>query len=267
MSSRHRPMQPWLPRVAFVYASLLILLPLAALAHGVAQHLEGTWRALTSAPALDALSRTIALATFALAVHLVLGVMTAWVIVRDEFFGKRVLLWLADVPLAMSPITIGLAFFVVFGRDGWLYPLLGHWDVKIVFAFPGLVLVTLFVTLPFMIREVVLLLEDVGTSEEEAATTMGASPWQVFVHITLPNILPALTSASALVVARALGEFGAVLVIGGAISGQTDTATTFVFHAIEERLLPAAYGMSMVLVALSVAAFATFSALRRKVRS
>ncbi len=254
-----------LPVFAWAWIGAIVLLPLGALAVGVASDVGATIKHITAAEAMSALSRTVSLALVALVVNVVLGVLTAIVLVRDRFFGRRVLGWLTDMPLAMSPVTIGLAFFVLFGRTGWLRPVTEALGVDVVFAWPGLVMVTLFITLPFVIRETSLVLEELGTSEEEAAMTLGATPVQTFWRVTLPNVLPAVASGAALVIARALGEFGAVLVIGGAISGTTDTTTTAIYLAVEERQLFAAYGMSLVLVALSISALAAFDSLRKKV--
>jgi len=257
---------PLLPILAFLYIAFLMLLPLSVLVFNAFGNVGATFAAIGSTSAIEALARTILLTAIALVVNLVLGIVLALVLTRDSFPGRAVLGWLTDLPLAMSPVTIGLAFFTVVGRGGWFNPVLDRLGIDIVFALPGMILVTLFVTFPFAARETALVLEEIGTSEEEAAATLGANSWQTFVHVTLPNILPGVVSGAALLVARALGEFGAVLVIGGAISGVTDTATTFIFQAVEERQLSAAYGMSMVLIALSMAAFATFTTLKNKVR-
>jgi sulfate transport system permease protein len=159
---------------------------------------------------------------------------------------------LVDLPLAVSPVMTGLALLLVFGRGGWLEPWLDIAGLKVSFAFPGLVLATLFVTFPFTVREVAYVLLELGSDEEEAAITLGASPWQTFRLITLPNIRYGLGYGLVLTLARALGEFGAVLVIGGAISGHTQTATTFIYNALEERQEAAAYSMALVLAAASV---------------
>jgi len=144
-----------------------------------------------------------------------------------------------------------LAFLLVFGREGWLEPALEAGGWKVTFAFPGLVLATLFVTFPFTLREVGYVLEELGTEEEAAAATLGASSWQTFWRVTLPNIRYGLGYGVILTTARALGEFGAVLVLGGAISGHTQTATTFIYNALEERQEPAAYSVALVLARAS----------------
>jgi sulfate transport system permease protein len=186
-------------------------------------------------------------------VNATVGTIGAIALVRHRFFGRQLVSALCDLPLAVSPVMIGLAFLLLLGRDGALAPALEWLDWKLVFSFPGLVIGTLFVTLPYTIREVAYVLEEIGTSEEEAAATLGASPWQTFTQVTFPNIRVALGYGLLMTTARTLGEFGAVLVLGGSISGQTQTATTFIHDAIEERQLASAYGMALVLGALSVA--------------
>lgn len=262
---RGRP-HGWLIAVVAVYVVTVIALPLGALFAGAAEDLGATLANLRRPEALGALGRTIALASAALVINVVFGVAAALVLVRDRFFGRRLVGWIIEMPLAMSPVMIGVAFFVLYGRTGWLQPVIEPLGIDVVFAFPGMLLVTVFVTLPFVARETQLLLQELGSSEDEAAATLGANRWQTFWLITLPNILPGIASGAALVVARALGEFGAVLVIGGAVSGRTDTATTFVYHAVEERQSAAAHGISIVLVALSLAALATFAIIQGRSR-
>jgi sulfate transport system permease protein len=180
------------------------------------------------------------------------GIALALAIVRQRFALRRVVNALADLPLAVSPVMVGLAFLLLFGREGWFGPALDHFDIKIVFAFGGLLLGTLFVALPYTVREIVYVLEELGTSEEEAAATLGASPLQIFFRVTLPNIRFALGYGVLMTLARSMGEFGAVLVLGGSISGQTQTATTFIHDAIDERQTSSAYGMALLLALFSI---------------
>jgi len=161
-------------------------------------------------------------------------------------------------------VMTGLAFLLIFGRGGWLDGPLDLLGLKVTFAVPGLVLATLFVTFPFTLREVAYVLEELGTSEEQAAMTLGASPWQTFWLVTLPNIRFGLGYGIVLTLARALGEFGAVLVVGGAISGRTQTATTFIYNALEERQEAAAYGMALLLAVISVALLVAIEWLKRR---
>jgi sulfate/thiosulfate transport system permease protein len=253
---------PW-GRAALMIAVLLylgaaLIGPLLALgAELVALGLPTVLRALSRPEALAALRMTLVLTVIAVAVNAVVGTLAAIALTRHRFLGRSILNALADLPLAISPVMIGLAFVLLLGRGGWLAPLLETLNVKTLFAFPGLVIATLFVTLPFTLREVAYVLEEIGTSEEEAAATLGASPWQTFWRVTLPNIRLGLGYGLLMTVARSLGEFGAVLVLGGSISQHTQTATTYIYDAVEERELAGAYGMALVLGLCSVALWIT----------
>jgi sulfate transport system permease protein len=242
------------------YAALVLLAPLLALAARIAACDLARARAALLAPnALSALGNSLVLALLAVLLNGALGLAGALVVVRQRFRGRQVVDLLFELPLAVSPVMTGLGFILVFGRGGLLTPLVDALGWKVTFAFPGLVLGTLFVALPFTVREVAHVLVELGTGEEQAAATLGASAWQTFRRVTLPNVRRALSYAALLTGARTLGEFGAVLTIGGAISGRTETATTFVYRAIEERDPTAAYGMALVLIAASLALFALLS--------
>jgi sulfate transport system permease protein len=244
-----RPGQIVVLGAVIAWLAAILVVPLAALAFTVLTHLSETVRTLATPDAMFALGQSILLAALALVVNGVFGVMGALVLVRQRFWGRRLLDALVDLPLAVSPVMTGLAFLLLFGRQGFLFPALDALDLKVAFAFPGLLVATLFVSLPFTVREVALVLEEIGTSEEESAATLGASPLQTFFHITLPNIRNGLSLGATLTVARALGEFGAVLVLGGAIAGATQTATTYIYVAMEERQVAGAYGMALLLAA------------------
>jgi sulfate transport system permease protein len=235
------------------YLGLILLLPLGAMAVRALQAGPEVLLEVFADPAArEGLRLTLILAFVAVVANGFFGVAAGLVLVRHRFFGRRLLDTLVDLPLAVSPVMTGLAFLLVFGRGGWLEPWLAWADIKVTFAFPGLVLATLFVTFPFTLREVAYVLIELGSDEEEAAVTLGASPWQTFRLVTLPNLRFGLGYGLVLTLARALGEFGAVLVIGGAISGQTQTATTFIYNALEERQEAAAYGMALILATASV---------------
>lgn len=237
-----------------LYLAVILVGPMIALVFGTGKAGFGAaLAAATSSAALDALRVSLVLLTIALAVNSVVGTVGAIALVRHRFVGREIVSALCDLPLAVSPVMVGLAFVLLVGRGGALSSVVEWLGLKIVFSFPGLVIATLFVTLPYTVREVAYVLEEVGTSEEEAAITLGASPWQTFWRVTLPNIRVALGYGLLMTAARALGEFGAVLALGGSISGQTQTATTFIHDAIEERQLAAAYGMAFVLALMSVA--------------
>jgi sulfate transport system permease protein len=170
------------------------------------------------------------------------------------------------MPFAISPVVVGYMLLLLFGRNGLLAPLLGALDIRIAFAFSGMVLATLFVTLPFMIRELIPMLEAFGIQQEQAAATMGASNWQIFWRITLPALRWGLIYGITLTFARALGEFGAVLVIGGGVQGRTETATLFIYRALEERQYVGAYSAAVVLGLISLALVIGTDLLRRRER-
>lgn len=231
----------------------LLLVPLAALVLAVVRHFDEVVEVLGSPEALDALGLSVMVAAACIVLNGVFGVAGAIVLTRQRFWGRRALDAMVDLPLALSPVMSGLAFLLVFGRNGVLKPVLDLLDVKVVFAWPAVLLATLFVTLPFTLREVALVLEELGDSEEQAAATLGATAWQTFWRVTLPNVRTGLVVGTTLTLARALGEFGAVLVVGGSIANRTQTATTFIHAAIEERQEAAASGMALILAAAAVA--------------
>ena len=256
--AKGRPSEWTAGRIALAAAVLLYLLvilvvPLSALLiETTREGLRPAFEAVTSAEALVALRRSLLLTAIALAVNAVVGVAGALVLVRQRFAGRGLLDAVVDLSLAVSPVMIGLAFLLLIGRDGVARPLVDVLGLRVAFAFPGLVLATLFVTLPYTIREVAHVLADLGTEDEEAAATLGASRVRTFFRVTLPNIRRGLVTGLTLTAARSLGEFGAVLVLGGAIAGRTDTATTFIYTAIEERHAAGAYGVAVLLAAISV---------------
>lgn len=235
-----------------LWLTMLLLVPLAALLVNVAGSFSDVVTALMTPDAISALGLSLMVALVCIVTNGVFGVAGAIVLVRQRFVGRRVFDALVDLPLALSPVMTGLGFLLVFGRNGVLYPVLDALDLQVAFAWPSVLLATLFVTLPFTMREVALVLEEIGDSEEQAASTLGASAWQAFRRVTLPNIRGGLVVGTTLTAARALGEFGAVLVVGGSIANRTQTATTFIHAAIEERQEPAAYGMALLLAAAAI---------------
>jgi sulfate/thiosulfate transport system permease protein len=248
-----------------VYLGLILVLPLGAiLVRALADGPAALLAAATDPEARQGLLLTLSVAAIAVVANGVLGVAGALVLSRQRFRGRALLDALVDLPLAVSPVMTGLAFLLVFGRGGWLGPTLDVLGLQVSFAVPGLILATLFVTFPFVLREVAYVLEELGTDEEQAAVTLGASSWQTFWLVTLPNIRFGLGYGLVLTLARALGEFGAVLVVGGAISGRTQTATTFIYNALEERQESAAYAMALVLALVSVALLAAIEWLKRR---
>jgi sulfate/thiosulfate transport system permease protein len=250
-----------------LYLGVLAIAPLAAIVHQF--FAGGPGKALgelISSGALGAFGRTLAVMAIAIAVNAVFGVAAALVLARQKFLGRGLLDGLVEMPLAVSPVMTGLAFILIFGANGWARALVEPLGVKVIFSFLGLVIGTVFVTMPFVVREVVNVLGELGTSEEDAAATLGASRWQTFRFVTFRNIRHGLSFGVTLTAARALGEFGAVVVLGGAISGQTDTATTFIYNAVEERHDGAAAGMSLALALASALVLVALERLKRRAR-
>jgi sulfate transport system permease protein len=267
-SQRVRP-SSWPQRLLVLavlcYVAALLVLPFGALVARVARvDPAALVNDLLTAEVAHALGLSICLAIIAGVVNGLFGLGAAVVFVRQRFAGQRFFDALADLPLSLSPIMVGLAFILLFGRHGWLEAVAGLLSLKLTFSFGGLVLATLFVTLPFTLREVSHILAELGLEEEEAAVILGASPWQAFRRVTLPNVRQALGYGITLTVARSLGEFGAVLVVGGAISGKTQTATTFINTALEERRDDAAFTMALVLAVLSILVWAALEVLKRR---
>ena len=195
----------------------------------------------------------------------VFGVITAWVLVRQRFVGRNFMNALVDLPFALSPVTVGLAAVLLFGLDGWLEGFFQARGIQVIFALPSMVLVTIFICIPFTIREVVPVLEEVGVDEEDAARTLGASVWRTFFRVTLPNIRWGLLYGIALTIARSIGEIGAVLIVSGLIKGQTETATLYIFTAIEERQDAEAYIVALTLATTSVVLLVVIEAFRRRI--
>lgn len=234
------------------YAALLLLLPLIAIASGaLSQGLTVLWEQVTSPDSLNALKLTLGLSIGATLINMVFGVCVAWVLVRDNFWGQRIINGLVDLPFAVSPVIAGLMIILLFGRNGWLTPVTDALGFKIVFALPGMLLATTFISLPFVIREVMPVLAQLGDDQEQAAYTMGATHWQGFWHITLPSIRWGLLYGISLTFARSVGEFGAVLVVSGGVSGLTETSTLFIFRSLDDRNYIAAYSTAAVLATMS----------------
>jgi sulfate transport system permease protein len=216
---------------------------------------------------VHALWLTVLIALIAVPLNTIFGVVCALVLVRQRFAGKRLLNVLIDLPFALSPVVVGLALVLVYGRQGWL----GEWfeanGVRIIFALPGMVLATIFVSLPFVVREVVPVLREVGKEQDEAAWTLGASPFATFWRVTLPAIRWGLIYGVVLTTARALGEFGAVSVVSGRIEGRTETLTLYVQGSFENFDRVGAYTASVVLALLAVMTLLLMNLFRRKEKS
>lgn len=234
------------------YAALLLGGPLLAIAWGaISSGFGAMLHALSSREALNALYLTLLLAITATLVNTIFGVCIALVLARDNFKGRRILNGLIDLPFAVSPVIAGFMLILLFGRNGWFTGAIDALNIRVVFALPGMLLATIFVSLPFVVREVVPVLRHLGTEQENAAYTMGAGPWRTFWQITLPNLRWGLLYGVSLTFARALGEFGAVLVVGGGVTKLTETSTLFIYRSLDDRNEVGAYAMALLLAAIS----------------
>ena len=252
---------PWvrwtLTGIALTFLFLFLLLPLAAvfteaLRKGFGAYLE----ALKEPDAWSAIWLTLVTAAIAVPLNLVFGVAAAWCIAKYEFRGKAFLTTLVDLPFSVSPVVAGLIYVLMFGAQGWFGPWLAAHDIKIVFAVPGIVLATIFVTFPFIARELIPLMQAQGNEEEQAAIVLGASGWQTFWYVTLPNIKWGLIYGVILCNARAMGEFGAVSVVSGHIRGQTNTMPLHVEILYNEYHYAAAFAVASLLALLALVTLA-----------
>jgi len=239
---------------AAAIVGLFIVVPLAAVfAEAFADGASAWWAALVHDPdTRHAIWLSLTVAPVAVAVNTIFGVAAAWLIARFRFPGRSLLISLVDVPFSVSPVVAGLALVLIFGRLGLLGPTLAWLQWKIIFAWPGLVLATTFVTLPLVVRELIPVMEAIGPDEEMAAVSLGAGGWQVFTRITLPNIRWALLHGIVLANARAMGEFGAVYVVSGHIAGATDTMPLRVEKLFQEYRTPASMAVASVLAGLAL---------------
>mgnify|MGYP003600991289 FL=1 len=239
--------------VSLAFFAFFLLLPLIAVfAEGLRKGVEVYFRALIDSGTLSALKLTLLAALIAVPFNLVFGVAAAWAIAKFEFRGKYLLTTLIDLPFSVSPVVAGLIYVLVFGAQGWFGSWLSEHDIKIIFAVPGIVLATVFVTFPFVARELIPLMQAQGKEEEEAAVVLGANGWQTFWHVTLPNIKWGLLYGVILCNARAMGEFGAVSVVSGHIRGQTNTLPLHVEILYSEYQFAAAFAVASLLAFLAL---------------
>jgi sulfate/thiosulfate transport system permease protein len=237
----------------FGYLLLILLVPVGLVFYRAFQHgLAPAWDAVSSQQAVHALELTLLIAAIAVPANTAFGIVMALALVRSRLPGRGFLNAVVDLPLALSPVVVGLALFLLYGRGGWLGGLAGH-GIKILFALPGMVLATMFISLPFVVREVVPVLREIGTEQEQAAETLGASPFQAFWRITLPAIRWAVAYGIVLTTARAIGEFGAVSVVSGRIEGKTETLPLYVQARFEGFDTPGAYAASVLLGLIAIA--------------
>ena len=239
--------------VALGFMFLFLVLPLAAVfTEALRKGFEAYFEAFKEPDAWSAIRLTLITAAIAVPLNLVFGVAAAWAIAKYEFRGKAFLTTLVDLPFSVSPVVAGLIYVLIFGAQGWLGPWLQANDIKIVFAVPGIVLATVFVTFPFIARELIPLMQAQGTEEEQAAIVLGATGWQTFWHVTLPNIKWGLIYGVILCNARAMGEFGAVSVVSGHIRGQTNTMPLHVEILYNEYQSVAAFAVASLLALLAL---------------
>lgn len=252
---------PWvrwtLTGLALVFLSFFLLLPLVAVFF---EALKKGWAvyvaAITDPDALAAIQLTVTAAAIAIPLNLLFGIAAAWTIAKFEFRGKSILITLIDLPFSVSPVIAGLIYMLIFGLQGWLGPWLREHDIAIIFAIPGIVLATIFVTVPFIARELIPLMQAQGSEEEEAAIILGANGWQTLWHVTLPNIKWGLLYGTILCNARAMGEFGAVSVVSGHIRGLTNTLSLHVEILYNEYNFVAAFAVASLLALLALVTLA-----------
>jgi sulfate transport system permease protein len=247
--------------LALTFMFFFLVLPLAAVfTEALRKGFDAYWVALQEPDAWAAIRLTFITALIAVPLNLVFGIAAAWAIAKYEFTGKAFLTTLVDLPFSVSPVVAGLIYVLMFGAQGWFGPWLQAHDIKIIFAVPGIVLATIFVTFPFIARELIPLMQAQGNDEEQAAIVLGATGWQTFWHVTLPNIKWGLIYGVILCNARAMGEFGAVSVVSGHIRGQTNTMPLHVEILYNEYQSVAAFAVASLLALLALVTLAIKSA-------
>ena len=248
------PLVKWLIiAISLTFFATFLLLPLfAVFVEAFKKGWEAYLRAIVEPDALSAMRLTLLAAAIAVPLNVVFGIAAAWAIAKHDFRGKQFLITLIDLPFSVSPVIAGLVYVLVFGLQGWFGPWLYEHDIKIIFAVPGIVLATIFVTVPFVARELIPLMQAQGREEEEAALVLGASGWRMFTSVTLPNIKWGLLYGVILCNARAMGEFGAVSVVSGHIRGQTNTMPLHVEILYNEYQFAAAFAVASLLALLAL---------------
>ncbi|MFP5271155.1 sulfate ABC transporter permease subunit CysW [Coleofasciculus sp.] len=245
------PQTQLLIAIALGYLFLVLFIPaLAVFYEAFHQGIGELFAAMGSREFLHAVRMTVIMAAIALPLNTVFGLCAAWVIARNQFRGRALLISILDLPFAISPVVAGLMIVLLYGRNGWFAPLLNSLDINVLFAIPGMAMATIFITLPFVAREVIPVMEDMGSDQEEAARILGANDWQIFWRVTLPNIRWGLLYGILLTNARAMGEFGAVAVVSGGILGRTQTLPIFVEQAYKNYQTQAAFGAAAILALL-----------------
>ena len=248
-----RPVRWTLIAISLIFLALVLVLPLVLVfVQALSKGLPAYWEAIREPDAVSAAKLTLLVAAVAVPVNLIFGVAAAWCIAKFEFPGKHLLITLIDLPFAVSPVISGMIFVLLFGAHGWFGAWLAEHDIKVIFAIPGIVLATTFVTAPFIARELIPLMQEQGSEEEEAAIVLGASGWQTFYRVTLPNIKWGLLYGLILCNARAMGEFGAVSVVSGHIRGETNTLPLHVEILYNEYAFAASFAVASVLTLLAL---------------
>ncbi len=239
--------------IAWAVFAMILLLPLyMVLTQGLSRGLEFFWAAIREPDAISALQLTLLATAISVPLNLVFGVAAAWAVTKFEFRGKSILVTLIDMPFSVSPVVAGLIYVLLFGSQSVLAPYLDSHNLQIIYAVPGIVLATIFVTFPFVARELIPLMEQQGTTEEEAARLLGANGWQMFWHVTLPNVKWALIYGVVLCTARAMGEFGAVSVVSGHIRGYTNTLPLHIEILYNEYNIVAAFSVAILLLVMAL---------------
>jgi sulfate transport system permease protein len=247
------------------YLTLLLLAPLAMIFYKTFEHgLAPPVDAITSPDGLHALKLSLLMVAIAVPLNTIFGIGCALLLVRHRWKGNSVIDAAINLPFAISPVVIGLSLFLLYGTQGWLGPTLSEAGIKILFSVPGMVLASIFVSLPFVVRETVPVLQEIGTEQEQAASTLGANAWQTFWRITLPAIRWGVAYGVVLTTARVLGEFGAVSIVSGQISGETETLPLFVEKQFANFNTAGAFGASVVLALLALTTLLAMNVLKRK---
>jgi sulfate/thiosulfate transport system permease protein len=251
--------------VALAYLAAVLGVPVALVLYRTFEPgLGEVWESITTPAAISAFSLTLTVTAIAVPVNTALGVLTALVIVRGRAPGRRLIETLTDLPFAVSPVVVGLALMLLYGRGGWFGEALAAAGIQIMFSVPGIVLATVFISLPFVVREVVPVLREVGNEQEQAAASLGASRWQSFRRVTLPSIRWGVAYGVVLSTARAVGEFGAVSVVSGKVAGETETLTLLVERRFQNFDLAGAYAASTLLALIATASVVAMSLLSRR---
>jgi sulfate/thiosulfate transport system permease protein len=249
--------------LALGYLALLLLVPVGLIFYRTFEHgVAGVWASITTPAAIHAFQLTLEVTAIAVPLNTLFGIVMAIALARGQWRGKGLVNAIIDLPFAISPVVIGLSLILVYGIDGWLGSALADVGVQVIFSVPGIVLATIFVSLPFVVREVTPVLREIGDEQEQAAATLGAGAWTTFRRITLPAIRWGVAYGVVLSVARCIGEFGAVSVVSGKISGQTETLTLLVEKRFSNFDLAGAYAASALLALIALATLLAMTAIK-----